>query len=316
MASAAARFARRAATKPQYLLHPQRLVRRALRPLLSDPDQELVEVELGWGLPLRVHSREAIGYSIRTVGVFDPCVSEALHRLIAAGDVVVDVGANVGYMTSIMVQATGPTGAVTAYEPHPRVYEVLAQNVQLWQTRGPCPVTAVRLAISNRRGTGTLSEGSSFRQNMGTARLTEGDASPADMDIEVECLDELLGEREIGLLKVDVEGAEPAVFEGAEILLRRQRIRDIVFEDHGRYPTAASSVLERHGYTVAALDNSLFKVRLRRPTEVRAAPAWPGQSFLATLDIDRAARRFESTGWSLPGIEPEWLSLARRVVRR
>lgn len=275
---------------------------------------EPVEVELAWGLPLRVHAGEAIGYSIRTTNVFDPCASEVVHRLVDPADTAVDVGANIGYMTSIMVGAAGASGSVYAYEPHPLIFDLLIQNMALWERRSACRVTGSRLALSNRRGSGILSQGSSFHQNMGTARLADSAActSAEDVHVELARLDDVLGDTEVGLVKVDVEGAEAAVFEGAEELLRKRAIRDVIFEEHGRYPTASTAVLERHGFTVFALDSSLFSLRLRNPGEIRSAPAWPGQSFLATIDVDRAVRRLERPGWTLPGIEPTVLTWARR----
>jgi FkbM family methyltransferase len=44
----------------------------------------------------------------------------------------VDVGANIGYMTSLMAHKVGLSGKVIAFEPHPAIYKRLVNNVQDW----------------------------------------------------------------------------------------------------------------------------------------------------------------------------------------
>ena len=75
-----------------------------------------------------VDPTRAIGRSIVTTGLFDLAVSELLARLIDPGDIVVDAGANVGYMTVLAATAAGRSGRVLAFEPHPELFAVLCQN--------------------------------------------------------------------------------------------------------------------------------------------------------------------------------------------
>jgi hypothetical protein len=61
-------------SKPQYILHPTRALRRMGR-LVSKPrpGQPASVARLPWGLDLKVHASDAIGYSILVGRVFDPC---------------------------------------------------------------------------------------------------------------------------------------------------------------------------------------------------------------------------------------------------
>jgi hypothetical protein len=114
------------AGKPQYVLHPLRAATRARRLLPGGrPRAGLMTAALPWGLWLTVSELDAIGYSIRVGRVFDPCVTETLHRLIDFGDVVADVGANIGYLTSLAAVRAGPAGRVHAFEPQPQVLSLL-----------------------------------------------------------------------------------------------------------------------------------------------------------------------------------------------
>jgi FkbM family methyltransferase len=302
----------RFADKPQYVFHPARMFRRAMhvvRPAATTVDDVTVTT-LPWGLPLGVNPGESIGFTILTAKVFDPCVTETLYRLIDPGDLVLDVGANVGYLSSLAVARAGANGSVVAYEPHPRVYEMLDANAARWRSHPSVAAIETRqTAVSDHAGTAELeSSAELFHVNMGLASLSDGGASGAAgghrFEVAVQRLDEEFGGRQIGLLKIDVEGHEPAVLAGAERLLASGAIRDVVFEDHDPYPDASTKLLEDAGYELMGLENDLFGLRLVAPSErVRLNP-WPGPSYLATRDPARARDRLSARGWQVKGIGP------------
>ncbi len=300
----------RIADKPHYVFHPMRLLRRALYSAHGAGSGGGVALaQLDWGVELEVYSREAIGYSILTTGVFDPCVSETVYRLVDPGDLVVDVGANIGYITSLAAVRAGAGGRVIAYEPHPQVFELLARNVERWRRRPSiAEIATERAAVSARTGTARLASSLRSAENMGLASLHDDDAAADDgvelVEVSVVRLDDALGERSVGLLKIDVEGHEPEVLRGARELLEARRVRDIVFEDHEPYPDACTEIVEGAGYTLLALDNDLLGLRLRGPADRGPLRPWPGPSYLATLDPVRALARLRARGWQLGGIGP------------
>ena len=278
----------RLTSKPQYVLHPTRALRRVRR-LVSGPPIDTAPklARLPWGLPLSVHEADAIGYSILVGRVFDPCVTEAIHRLIEPGDAVVDVGANVGYLTSLAAVRAGAAGRVVAAEPHPVVFELLQSN-------------------ADHAGRGKIVAGPLFNHNMGLASLAgeEVPATPGQQvhEVELRRLDELTGQTPIGVLKIDVEGHEAEVLNGATALLERRLIRDLVFEDHDPYPSAATSILEAAGYHLVSLSNDLGGLLLGNPAERGEVPAWPGPSYLATREPSRSFPLLAARGWRVGGI--------------
>jgi FkbM family methyltransferase len=294
--------------KPHYVFHPSRLVRRALHGVNGSPaDDEISVVRLPWGLALGVNAGEAIGYTIQTAGVFDPAVTETLHRLIDPGDLVVDVGANVGYLTSLGAARAGAEGRVVAFEPHPTVYELLRSNAERWKaTPGTAAVETRQMIVSDRAGTARLSSGPAFHLNMGLASVAADGDSTAENTIEVASvrLDDALDGVPVGVMKIDVEGHEPAVLRGAEQLLRSGAIRDIVFEDHERYPDPCTEIVEAAGYRLLSIENDLWGLRLIEPAERGLKSPWPGPSYLATRDPDRAIARLSPRGWQVDGIGP------------
>lgn len=293
--------------KPHYVFHPTRAVRRAMhgfsrRPLPKGP----VTTELPWGLPLAVHPQDAIGFTILIGKVFDPAVSETLYRLIDPGETFVDVGANIGYITSLGAARAGAAGRVVAFEPHPTVHELLASNVASWSVRpGVAPVELHSVALTDETGTGELSIG--IDENMGLAALFEGEGDAlggTTVPVELERLDNLFPEGTIDVLKIDVEGHEPGVLRGASELLASRRVRDIVFEDHDPYPDEATALVEDAGYKLFSIANDLLGIELGRPAERGTPSLWPGPSYLATIDPDRALARLLPRGWRISAIGP------------
>ncbi len=319
--------------KPQYVLHPGRAARRALhRGPAAGQDGARAVAHLPWGLSLEVYPADAIGYSILTGGVFDPCVTETLHRLIDPGDLVIDVGANIGYLTSLAAARAGARGRVLAYEPHPSVFELLAANVERWRAQpGVASVSIHQQALSDRDGTGELEVGPVFHANMGLAALRPpgdgGGERPGEHDsdgarggevvsVQMGRLQDAVEGQSVGVLKIDVEGHEPAVLRGASELLAAGRVRDVVFEDHDPYPSESTAIVEQAGYGLFSLDNDLFGLRLGAPEDRGETAGWPGPSYLATRDEQRALVRLRSRGWQISGIGPRLPRLGRLGRRR
>jgi FkbM family methyltransferase len=298
----------RISSKPQYVLHPLRALRRAGRMMTfvrgATPSTEPRIARLPWDVELRVHESDAIGYSILVGRVFDPCVTEVIHRLVDPGDVVVDVGANVGYLTSLAAARAGRLGRVIAVEPHPAVFGLLQSNVESWSGDPRlAPIELHRLALSDRAGVGTIVGGPHFEWNMGLSKLAEREADGQQShEVQLRRVDELLARSPVGLLKVDVEGHEAAVLAGAGGLLEQHLVRDIIFEDHIEYPSEAAAIVERAGYHLVSLSNDLRGLHLTPPAERGPAPAWPGPSYLATIDPERSVERLKARGWQVGGI--------------
>lgn len=287
--------------KPEYVFRPGQILRR-LRWACGRRAGEIETVRLPWNLPVLVRPNDDdIGRQIWVMGVFDVCVTETLWRLIDRGDQVVDVGANFGYMTSIMAVRVGALGRVLAFEPNPEVFAELQQNIQTWRQAGQgADLAAHQIGLGARAGTATLVVPPADLQSRGQASIRSDGARWGDhIPISVRRLDEFVSsETPIGLVKLDVEGYEEQVLRGAEALLRRRRIRDLVFEEHRPYPSPASRLLESCGFTVFALGLRLWGLRVSPPEDARAhLRGFDSSSLLATLEPARALARLGGFGW-------------------
>src|SRR5690348_8938252 len=151
---------------PSFVFRPDIFVRACWRKARGRPARCVTRT--AWGDWLEVEPRRFIGGNIYMRGVHEPAVCEALWRLAAPGDHAVDVGANIGVMTSLLSRRVGPTGRVTSFEPHPALFTQLQRNVARWGAR---PIDVFGQAVSFRRGQLYLEEGDWFGLNEGTSSV-------------------------------------------------------------------------------------------------------------------------------------------------
>lgn len=289
--------------KPCYLFAPSTLLRRlSLR--FTWPETPHAEVDLPWGMRIGVDLRDAIGSEIFKQRIFDLAVSECAWRLLDEGDRVIDAGANIGYMTLLFAGKVGRRGLVHSFEPHPAVHRALEANVNRNSTRGDLAVEVHRTALGANAGEATLFESDYFAINFGTASIANvPNAADAERStrhtVTVERLDDLFRTESFALLKVDVEGFEAEVLEGAKELLGSGRVRDVIYEDHTLGDSGLAATLSSHGYTVYAIGHSAFGPALLPAAEASQAidSSWESASFLATRGPARATQTMRDKGW-------------------
>lgn len=169
-----------------------------------------------------------------------------VQQYLRPGEVVVDVGANIGVVTLAASVAVGPTGRVIAIEPHPETAGHLRGNIAFNDARN---VEVHNVAVGCADGTVGFSSRGADDKNC--VRWTRG-----DIQVPISRLDRLLaGVATIHLLKVDVEGYEKFVFEGGTSVLARTRC--VYFEScerlSSRYGVRSAAVirlLALHGLQV------------------------------------------------------------------
>lgn len=146
-----------------------------------------------------------------------------LKEHLKPGDVVFDVGAHLGLMSVISSQLSGPSGKVYAFEPSPSTFDLLRKVLAL--NTGQAPVVAEQMAVSNTVGTIRFYLSSDLGSNSNS--LVEKHHLNRDA-VEVACttIDAYVKKQDIDLihlLKIDAEGSELQVLQGAKEVLLSQR---------------------------------------------------------------------------------------------
>jgi FkbM family methyltransferase len=268
--------------KPWFIFRPSQIIRR----LTFRPTSSYRSLEVAWGGSLLALDDDHIGQCLGTTGIYDLAVSELLFRLIHPGDLVVDAGANIGYM-SVLAATAG--ARVIAFEPNPALLPILRQNLGARGEVRP-------IALGARRQSAVLIPPDPSAHNNGLGRLGS-DAEPGAIPVQVDTLDGELQGRAVAILKLDVEGAEHAVLEGAASSLQERRLRHIIFEDHHGSHSAVMTQLLGYGYAIHSIGWTLTGPVLGDRGTVPAHARYEAPSYLATLAPDEARAACAKRGW-------------------
>jgi FkbM family methyltransferase len=157
---------------------------------------------------------------------YEPDVARVMERVLRKGDVVIDVGANVGVHTVLAAKLVNFTGQVIAIEPGPNNLPALEKAVE-----GMPQVEIVRQPVTNEAGLVTFWLNAD--NGGGNALWDPADwpeshnpkskEHPQPVEMQATTLDAISAgmERAPRLIKIDVEGAEQLVLEGSSALLQR-----------------------------------------------------------------------------------------------
>jgi len=177
------------------------------------------------------------------LALYEPEAMKAIRGLVNIGDCCIDVGANLGYYTISLANWVGPSGLVVAFEPFPGNFAILEKNVQLNQLHN---VMLERSALSNCSGSVQLIYGVADRFS---ATPSIGGYAVEGNRVSVNVPSCQLDDYAAGLkkapnfIKIDVEGAELAVLEGARRTLTAVR-PILLVEIHGWGTDESEKVLQ------------------------------------------------------------------------
>jgi FkbM family methyltransferase len=157
-------------------------------------------------------------------GVYDFEEMSFIMHFLRPDDLFVDAGANIGVFT---VLASGVTGARSiAFEPGPFAFQFLARNVLLNNLSHLA--SARNLALGNQPGKVRFTAG------LGTENhIVQNGSSAESVEVEATTLDEQLKNLEPVVIKIDVEGFEPAVLAGAKNCLAKTSLQALIIERVG-----------------------------------------------------------------------------------
>ena len=204
--------------------------------------------------------QEPIGFYLLIDGVYEKEVSEFVLSRLQIGSTFIDVGANIGAHSIPAARKVGVSGKVLAIEASPKVFPYLERNVELNQLTN---VRCFNVAASHEKGELPFYEAPLDKFGMGSLGA-QFQAKP--VTIPVRTLDQTVSEEKIAqvdLLKIDVEGFEVRVLQGAQGLLKNGKLPLIIFEfcdwAEGRVPDGkvgdAQQLLLDAGFSIWRLED-------------------------------------------------------------
>jgi FkbM family methyltransferase len=179
-----------------------------------------------------------------------------LEQVLKPGGLVVDVGANIGMISIRSAKLVGPTGRVIAIEPNPGIAPFCKENIRL---NGLENVTVFQTALGAKEGMTSFN----CDKSDDCSRVSD----KGGVEVPITLLDKVMEiepTRDIDLLKVDVEGYEFVVLEGAVKSLARTRLIYIEVDASnyavfGRRTDEMIDLLNYHGFDTFVCDDETGK---------------------------------------------------------
>ena len=177
---------------------------------------------------MELDPEEWLQVDLRARGRLEPRTTALFERILRPGDAYVDVGAHVGYHSLVAARLVGASGHIFSIDPQPYNCAKILTNAEL---NGFANITVIAAAVAEADGFIALKNQS--RQDK--ARLTlagpgvnDGALAFVVPKITLRWLIESYKLRPVNLLKIDVEGFEREVLDGAGDAMRE--VENIVFE--------------------------------------------------------------------------------------
>jgi len=218
----------------------------------TESDSRMIRAD---GCLLSVYPHSHVGWQLYCMGTYERGLRGLMRAFIRPGDLCLDVGANIGWHTLLLSRLVGSSGHVHAFEPNPSVLKLLNENLHLNDigntTVHPVAVGNVNgEAFFNAPPVGSKEAGNGYMVN---SSLDEGNGV---IRVPICVLDSLLlSGRPVRFIKIDVEGYEAGVLQGASHILARYRPivcmeqLDTHVKRAGFAAEAPTSVLRGLGYT-------------------------------------------------------------------
>jgi len=240
-----------------------------------------LRVNLKDGRKLWVNLTTGMQETVFFHGEFEVPITEMTREFLAVGDTCFDIGANYGWYTTLFYSVVKDQGQVHSFEPVPVTFAELTRNHALMGS--PANVKINNLALGDSPGTITLNffEG----EPTGHASIATKGATPSDsFECPIITLDSYLKDNSISkvdFVKVDIEGAELMMLNGAKTLFKGEKLPIILMEmalaqssNFGYLPNDLIEFIGAQGeydfYKVNELDHKLVKIKGFEPNDVGA----------------------------------------------
>lgn len=152
--------------------------------------------------------------------VYEKSESQFIKSICFEGMYALDIGANIGYYTTLISQIAGENGVILAMEPDPESYKYLFKTIQKNNLKNVLPFPLAAADIKQKLPLFISSE------NRGDNRLYQSNQMREAIEVDCLTIDELVSEKNINnldFIKIDVQGYEPKVFKGMKETIKRSK---------------------------------------------------------------------------------------------
>ncbi len=173
---------------------------------------------------MEVDTGDFLGGRLALFGLWEPSITSYLETALAPGDVVIDVGANIGYYALLAAARVGPAGRVYAIEASPSIFRALERNIARHSFRTIVPLNYAVIEDS-RPVSVHIHDPSNLGRTTVLDQLAAAAPHPVEANVAGRKLSDIVPQdalRAARFIKINVEGAEWLVVAGL-----RDRLREL-----------------------------------------------------------------------------------------
>ena len=209
-------------------------------------------------------SKKGLGLSVSHYGTYEELEAKIMEEKIETGNIVVDIGANIGLHTLNMARIVGNTGQVFAFEPDPSNFEILKKNVKINNYKN---IILEQKAVGDKHGKATLYQSDNpinhriFPQTERATNQVQVELTNLDNYFDSDMIDK------INFIKIDVEGMEFGVLKGMKNILKNNKKIKTLFEfvpkdtiEAGFIPIELLDYLTSNGFKLYCMDEKTKKL--------------------------------------------------------
>lgn len=214
----------------------------------------LATVKTTDGFDITVAPNDHVGRHIYLSGEFDRAIVEVLLNFSEPGDVLLDIGANVGYVSACFLHQV-PGSSVIAVDPQPKVVDLLRANLARFERTQIYPY-----ALGEADGEVHFE----INQKNNAASRVVSDSSARTTKVEMRAASRMFSNLKIAkldLVKIDAEGHDEIILRSCIADIERLKPRAVLFEGNS---TGMRRMLSDIGYTVFGIRKHLHKLSLAR----------------------------------------------------
>ena len=196
---------------------------------------------------------DTTGFSVKE---YEPGSMKLMKKFIKRGNVVIDLGANIGIYTLEYAKLVGPNGKVFAFEPEPKIFNLLQKNIQI---NGYQNVSPIKKAVIDKEGEDNLY----VSKNCGDSVMYNEFQDKIPLKVKTTTLNNFFKDfnRKISFIKIDCDGSETRIIKsGSELFEKNKDIKMLVefvpnrIKDSGLTPQEFLDLIKSFDFEIFAVD--------------------------------------------------------------
>lgn len=193
------------------------LLPKWLLPKAEKVGDHILKIPSGLRLWINPSKDHGVERCLFETGTYEKGTLEFMEGHLKSGDTFVDIGANIGLMSLVGMKSVGKSGNVWSFEANPKTFDILEKNIQLNEMDS---IHAFGCGLGENKETLALYDNWSI--NRGAASTVVKGENASSINITILPLDEVVSGQSLSvdMIKIDVEGMEMAVLNGADKTIR------------------------------------------------------------------------------------------------